>query len=227
MHVIRRILFRLAAALRPGRADADLAREMHAHLRLLEDDFIARGMNSAEAGSAARRAFGGRIQQVQEEHRDERSFAWMPRIWLDLKLGLRMLARYPGLTAVAVLGMAVGIAICAAAFVIGHRLLDPSMPLDESDRIVAIQNWDIRTNNREPRALHDFLIWRDELTSVEDLGAFRSVPRNLIAPGSQPEAVVVAEISASRKVRPRAPATAEGTSRGSVRDTSSIKAMSS
>jgi predicted permease len=170
---------------------------MHAHLRLLEDDFIARGMDAPDAGSAARRAFGGRIQQITEEHRDERSFPWMPRIWLDLKLGLRMLARYPGLTAVAVLGMAVGIAICAAAFVIGHRLLDPSMPLDESDRIVAIQNWDIRTNDREPRALHDFLIWRDELTSVEDLGAFRSVPRNLIAPGSQPEAVVVAEISAS------------------------------
>jgi hypothetical protein len=33
----------------------------------------------------------------------------------DLKLAVRMLVRYPGLTAVGVLGMAVGIAIAAGA----------------------------------------------------------------------------------------------------------------
>ena len=117
--------------------------------------------------------------------------------WIDFRLAVRMLVRYPGLTIVAVLGMAVAIAIAAAAFTIADSLLNPSLPLPGGDRIVAIQDWNIQTNNREPRALHGYLTWRDGLTSVQDIGAFRNVGRNLIAPGSQPETVTVSEISAS------------------------------
>jgi predicted permease len=116
---------------------------------------------------------------------------------IDFTLALRMLVRYPGLTVVGVLGMAVGIAIAASAFVIGSRLLDPVLPLDEGDRIVVVQNWDTRTNNRELRSLHDLRIWRETLGSLEEIGAFRTAGRNLIAAGSQPETVQVAEMSAS------------------------------
>ena len=115
----------------------------------------------------------------------------------DFKLAARMLARYPGLTTVGVLGMTVGITIAAAAFTIVAALMNPALPFDEGDRIVAIGNWHARTNNQEPRVLHEFGIWRARLRSVEDVGAFRLVNRNLIAPGAQPETVSVAEISAS------------------------------
>jgi predicted permease len=117
--------------------------------------------------------------------------------WVDLKLALRMLVRYPGLTIVGVVGMAVGMAISAAAFTIVYGLLDPSLPLAEGDRVVSIVNWDAATNNREPRAIRDFAVWREELTSVEDIGAVRNVSRNLIAPGAQPETVNMAEMTAS------------------------------
>jgi predicted permease len=116
--------------------------------------------------------------------------------WIDFKLALRMLARYPGLTIVSVAGMAVGITIAAAAFTIVFRLLDPSIPLDDDERVVSIVNWDARTNNREQRAMRDFDAWRG-LQSVEDVSAFRSVGRTLIAAGGQPETVTVAEMSSS------------------------------
>jgi predicted permease len=63
--------------------------------------------------------------------------------------------------------------------------------------VVAIENWDRAARKAEHRSLHDFLAWRDELKSVHDVGAFREVDRNLIAPGGQPETVRVAEITAS------------------------------
>lgn len=116
---------------------------------------------------------------------------------MDFRLALRMLVRNPALTVIAVIGLAVGIMISAGAFAILYTLVDPALPLDEGDRIVAIQTWDSAKNRAERRVLHDFVAWREELTSVTDVGAFRQVSRNLIAPGAQPETLAVAEMSAS------------------------------
>lgn len=107
-----------------------------------------------------------------------------------------MLLRFPALTLVSVLGMAVGMAIATAAFTIAFGLLDASLPLVEGERVVSIISWDASTNNREKRTMCDFAAWR-ELTSIDDLGAVRTVTRNLIAPGAQPEPVAVAEMTAS------------------------------
>ena len=63
-------------------------------------------------------------------------------------------------------------------------------------RVVSLLNWDAATNNRELRLARDFVTWR-ELTSVENLGLSRTVDRNLIVDGRQPEVVTVAETSAS------------------------------
>jgi putative ABC transport system permease protein len=126
--------------------------------------------------------------------------------WIDGKLAARMLVRYPGLTLVSVLGMAVAITISAAAFTIGQQLLDPDVPLEEADRIVALQNWNARTNNRELRSLHDFLTWRDGIEAVQHVGAYRVVSRNLVAPGAQAETVAVAEMSAAGFTVARVPA---------------------
>ena len=116
---------------------------------------------------------------------------------VDLRLALRMLVRYPGLTLVGVFGMAVGIAIATAGLGIGYAMMNPSLPLDEGDRIVALQNWDMSANDTEQRLAREFPRWRDEMQSVRQIGAFRFVTRNLIVPGSQPEPVTVAELSAA------------------------------
>ena len=116
---------------------------------------------------------------------------------LDLKLGVRMLVKYPGLTLVGGLGMAVAIAIGAGAYAYFNSYLHPTLPLDEGDRVVGIENWDAAASRQEPRSLHDFAAWRDELESVRDVGAFRTIRRNLIAPGGPAEPVAVAEMTAS------------------------------
>jgi putative ABC transport system permease protein len=125
--------------------------------------------------------------------------------FIDVRLALRMLVRYPWLALVSVAGMAVGLGIAAASLTLIHGFLNPSLPLDEGDRVVALQNWDVSTNNAESRVMRDFALWRG-LQSVEDVGAFRNVSRNLIAPGAQPEPVTAAEMSPSgfrvARVRP-------------------------
>src|SRR5688500_10987330 len=63
--------------------------------------------------------------------------------WLDVRLAVRMLAKYPGLTIVRGLGMGVAIAIDAGFFAFLHSHLPPKLPLPEGDRIIALENWNV------------------------------------------------------------------------------------
>lgn len=91
--------------------------------------------------------------------------------WLDFKLGFRMLLRYPGLTVVSVLAMAFAITVGATNLEYNANFLYPRLPLDEGDRIVEIRHQDISSTLFDFRALHDFVTWRDELRSVQEIGA--------------------------------------------------------
>ena len=124
---------------------------------------------------------------------------------LDFTLAWRMLLRYPGLSIVSILGIAVGMAIAAGAYAIASTMTNPTVPLDEGDRVVSLVSWDASTSNREQRMAHDFIAWRS-MTSVNDLSITRTVQRNLIGTGRQAEVITVAEISAAAFRVARVPA---------------------
>ncbi len=101
--------------------------------------------------------------------------------WPDIKLSLRLLIRNPGLTVVSTVGITVGIAIAAGMFGFFHANFDPTLPLDEGDRIVALENWDVAGNNENRHSLHDFVTWRDQMTSVVEISAFREASATMRA----------------------------------------------
>ena len=196
MTTVRRFLRRLAAALRSSHAEHDLAREIRSHLQLLEDRFLAQGMSPEEARYAAQRAFGG-VEQAKEHQRDARSFRWIDNSRTDFKLGARMLVKYPGLSVVGGFGLSAAIAISAAFFALFYAHVYAPLPLEEGDRVVAVENWNVEINNEERRSLHDLMAWRTELRTIDQLSAFRTIGRNLIVPGGANEPVQIAEMTAS------------------------------
>jgi putative ABC transport system permease protein len=117
--------------------------------------------------------------------------------WPDIKLSLRLLVRSPGLTVVSTVGIAIGIAIASAMFGYIHSNFDPALPLDEGDRIVALENWDVERNNENRKSLHDFVTWRDQMTSVVEISAFRELSATMRAGDFVPETVRIAAMSAS------------------------------
>lgn len=117
--------------------------------------------------------------------------------WLDVKLGARMLVKHPGLTVVGGLAIAVAVAVSTSMFTFIHSSIYPVLPLPEGDRIVALENWDVKENNEERRTIRDLAVWRAEMKTVRDVAAFRDLTRNLIGPGGPPEPVQVAEMTAS------------------------------
>ena len=116
---------------------------------------------------------------------------------LDFKLGARMLVKYPGLTVIGGLTLAVAIGLGAGWFDVTRQLLDPRLPLDEGDRIVRVENWDTAASKLEQRSLYDFQLWREQLSTIRELGAYRSQQRNVITPDGSAHPALVAEITPS------------------------------
>lgn len=113
--------------------------------------------------------------------------------WLDVKLGLRMLVRYPGLSLVGGLGIVL-VVVCGTAAGIFHAVVNGSLPFEDGNRVVAIENWDAGQNKP---AVNDFIEWRDGVKTIRDIGAYRLVSRNVGDSSRAPEPERIAQISAA------------------------------
>jgi predicted permease len=196
MPSIRRTVRRLLSPLRHGTAEDNLAREVRAHLQLLEDEFVAKGLSREDAGYAAKRAFGG-VEQAKEQHRDARSFRWLAGWPMDMRLGARMLARSPGLTLIAVIALAVAFGAGATYLEFVNGMVRPTLAFAGGDRLVGIAARDIEHNRHEARILADVAAWAEELTLVESMGASHALTGDLETGDGRAGPFVGVRISAS------------------------------
>jgi hypothetical protein len=193
---MRRTILRLLSSFRSRGAERELTREIRSHLQLLEDQYVARGMDREEARYAALRAFGG-VEQVKEQQRDARMFRWLAGWPMDLKLGGRMLLKYPGLTVVGGVAMAFAIWAGVVIFQVVSLLISPTLPVSQGARLVEVRSFDVAANVQEQKVLHDFLEWQQSLRSLAEVGAWRDSSRNLVLDAGDARPVKVAEMSVS------------------------------
>ena len=116
---------------------------------------------------------------------------------LDFKLGLRMLRRYPGITVIGTVAMAVAIALGMLYFEGLHKGLHPTLPVAEGDRIVTVRYWDLGKRTVEDRSLHDFTLSRTRVKTIEHFGAALAFTRNLVTEDHQVAPVRGAEVTAN------------------------------
>ena len=116
---------------------------------------------------------------------------------LDFTLGLRMLWRYPGITAIGTVAMAVAIALGMLYFEGLTKGLHPTLPVANGDRIVTVRYWDIGKRRVEERSLHDFAMSRTNVKTIEQFGAALVFTRNVVTEDHQVEPVRGAEVTAN------------------------------
>ena len=202
---------RIRGFLRRGDLERDFDLELAAHLAMAEQDKIRQGMTPAEARRRARIELGG-LTQLRDAGREARGLPWLDAYWLDVKLGLRMLRKSWGLTLIGGLAMTVAIAIGVVVYAFYDLMFAGHLPLRDGDRVVALQTWDAEAHRRHDTSMADLERWRRTLQSVEDVGAFQTVERNLVVGGGPYEgdrgpagAVAVAEMTASGFALARVP----------------------
>jgi putative ABC transport system permease protein len=125
---------------------------------------------------------------------------------LEVKLGLRLLAKHPGISVVSGVTVALAIAIGSAAADFVHDITSADLPLEDGHRVVGIVNWNVEQGAPSLRSLHDFEVWRTQARSLQDVGAFARTRLNLIMTDGRAEPIDVTRItpSAFRLTRVRA-----------------------
>lgn len=209
---VRELAYRLLLRLHPPRVrERHLADVMETFRDAWAAEVRGRGLGAElafwgrmVAGTVRWRRGGEQVARNGAEHRGrwrmktKALFGVAKFSWLDVKLGLRMLRKYPALALVSVIGMSVAIAIAAGYYGAIGAMIDPSLPLDDGDRIVSVRYVDLTDpGDAMLQSAHDLVAWRDELRSIRDLAAFRSETRNLIVEGQGADLVDVAQMTAA------------------------------
>jgi len=137
MRSIRRTMRRVQAMFSAERADAEMDRELAAHLLLLEDEMMRKGAAPDEARRLARIKLGG-VEQVRTMHREERGIPLVESLAADARFGWRQLMKHKVTTAAAVLSLGLAMGSCVAAFRLVDALFLRPLPIANADRLYVL-----------------------------------------------------------------------------------------
>src|SRR4030095_11920231 len=113
----------------------------------------------------------------------------------DLRYGLRMMARSPGFTFIALLTLTLGIGANTAIFSVVNTVLLRPLPYQDSDNLVVLwENQELV--GQESPSLPDFLDWRERSQSFEQMAAARRDNANLTG-GGEPERLLVRQVTSN------------------------------
>ena len=131
------LLYRLRALVHGRKMDAEVDEELRDHLEREAEKYRSSGLTPKEAARRANLALGG-MEQIKQRSRDERGTKFVEVLFQDLRYAIRSFAKTPGLTALIVLSLAIGIGANTAIFSITSTLLLKPLPYPDPDRIAIL-----------------------------------------------------------------------------------------
>ncbi|MGV3709868.1 MAG: ABC transporter permease [Gemmatimonas sp.] len=196
LSLVARCRSRIRALFRRDSVEQDMHDEFAHHVAERADHLVRMGVTRADAEHQARREFG-HADSHRASARDAmglRSITQLQFSWLDVKLGARMLVKYPMLNFAAVFALAIGIPVGLAP---GHlaRVIEAPLPGDTSDRVRGLRYWDPLSSSVAPVWSNEFAFWSDNLRSFSAIGAFRTAMYNVTVPGGALSAASGAELT--------------------------------
>jgi predicted permease len=115
----------------------------------------------------------------------------------NLRVAVRSLVRQPGMAALAVIALALGIGLTTTMFSIVNGALLRGLPFPESDRILHIAPYNIAEQDDIDARVHTFAEFRDRQQSFQELAGFQFQTANVVGPSGTAVRYPAAAITAN------------------------------
>jgi putative ABC transport system permease protein len=163
------------ATVQRARLENEMDTELRFHLQAHAEELMQKGLPREEALRRARLEFGG-METAKEECREASRANLLETLIQDLRYGMRMMLRTPGLTVTAIIVLALGIGANSAIFSVVNAVLLRPLPFDQPERLMQIWHTPppasfpgIPTFAVSPA---NFLDWRGQSRTFEGMSAY-------------------------------------------------------
>lgn len=181
----------LLAVLPAGAKGLTIIGDLHEEFRVvrkMRGDAAARRWYWRSALAIAPRYFVRRVVRRTAGHHGAGGGEIMGSIWADLKFGVRMLVRTPGLSAVAVVTIAFGVGLTTHMYSSVHGSVLGGLPVPGADRLVAVQQYSLERGWRGGSfPYRDYLDLVERSHGMESLAGYYQGTVNLAGDEGAPE----------------------------------------
>ncbi len=160
---------RMHSLVNRSRAEADLEREFEIHIEVLTRQYVAAGMDPAEALRAASSEFGP-LEQTKEQCRDMRRVGLLEDLGKDLVCAFRKFRSSPGFALTAALSLAMGIGANTTVFSVLNALILKPLPVASPERVYFMNN-----SGQSSNSFPNYREIRDRNVAFESLFSYRII----------------------------------------------------
>ncbi len=182
---LRRLIARVRALVFNRRLDDDFSEELQAHITLLADEHVSRGVEPAEARRLASVRVGN-VSSLRMQHRDMRGFPLVENFWQDLRFAARLIARERWFSAAAIVAIALGIGANTLGFTIVNAAFLRGFAFEDAGQLHTV-SWRHERGRRMPVSFADYEDWRRQTRSFTDLAAYNFGAVNISDDHAPPE----------------------------------------
>lgn len=183
-HWLFTLPLRLKSIFLRRRVELELEEELRFHLEHKIEEGVASGLSPEEARRRALRAMDG-LEQRKEEIRYARRVHWLTDFLDDVRFATRSLGRAPGLTALVVITLALGVGMTSTPFSMVDALIFRPYPVPDPGRVVTLVSTS-RDNAFGAFSYREYLDIRDHTTSYD--GVVASAAPQLVGFSAEPGA---------------------------------------
>ena len=183
---LKDLLRRWRALTHRDELEQELDEELRYHLDRQIEQNITNGMSPEDARYAALKSFS-RVDQSKEECRDARGIGFLESLLRDASYSVRVLLKNYAFTIVVVLTLALGIGANTAIFSFANGILLRPLPYPQSDRLVVLDETASKRGIESMSVSYpNFLDWREQSKSFEDIGIYFGTSRFALSGAGEP-----------------------------------------
>jgi predicted permease len=181
MKSLRRFLSRLGHFVTRRRDDERLREEIVGHIALQTEENLRAGLSSIEARRQAMLKFGG-VEAMNQDYQAERGLLFLEHLLGDLRNAVRTISRMPGLAAVIILSLAIGIGVNTTIFSWIQMILFQPMPAVSGAANFLLVEPRSDTSGYPGASWLEYRDLQTHVTALRDIVASQMVPFNVGEP---------------------------------------------